>query len=167
VPFLVLTNNQSNTTIRVAVTNLASGAGGLNSATVPLTVLADFDQDGMADVWEVQYGFNTNNAADALLDFDGDGMINRDEYIAGTDPTNPLSLLKLTVTTTNSAVLEFVAQSNITYTIQYRTNLSINVWSNYLNLTAQPQARTVQVEAVNVPLLTSPRFYRIVTPLLP
>src|SRR5262245_38862093 len=40
VPFLVLTNCQTNLAIRVAVTNLATGPGGINSATVQLIVLS-------------------------------------------------------------------------------------------------------------------------------
>ena len=58
-----------------------------------------------------------------LLDFDGDGISNRNEYLSGTDPTNLRSVMKLTFATTNSALLEFVAQSNIAYSLQFRTNL--------------------------------------------
>ena len=54
-----------------------------------------FDRAGMADDWEILHGFDTNNVADAALDSDGDGMSNRDEYNAGTNPTNAASLLKL------------------------------------------------------------------------
>ena len=54
---------------------MATGLGGLNSQTVNLTVLADNDGDGAADLWEALYGMNTNNAADALLDPDGDRMM--------------------------------------------------------------------------------------------
>ena len=111
-------------------------------------------------------GFNTNNAADALLDFDGDGMSNRDEYLSGTDPTNPGSVMKLTFATTNAALLEFVARSNIAYSIQFRTNLVSGSWNNLTNLNAQSQTRTVQVNAVSSPALPE-RYYRVVTPQIP
>jgi uncharacterized protein (DUF1800 family) len=49
----------------------------------------DSDKDGMPDVWEDAHGFNKFSAADATQDADGDGVNNRDEYLAGTDPRNP------------------------------------------------------------------------------
>ena len=163
----VITNIQPpNKTVRVAVTNLATGPGGINSSTATLTVLADFDGDGMADSWEVLYGFNTNDLADGFLDLDGDGMINRDEYAAGTDPTNPLSLLKLLTVTTNSALLQFVAQSNMTYSVQYRTNFTTAEWLTLTNIGSQSDVRTVDVNNVIAPLPRE-RYFRIVTPLVP
>ena len=133
---------------------------------VPLTMLPDFDGDGMADSWEVQYGFNTNSLADAVLDADGDGMNNRAEYVAGTNPTNALSVLKLTLSTTNAGVFEFVAQSNIAYTVQYRTNLNFATWSNLTNIGALPQIRVVPVIAPYSPAIWE-RYYRVVTPPAP
>jgi uncharacterized protein (DUF1800 family) len=49
----------------------------------------DSDKDGMPDVWEDAHGFNKFSAADATQDADGDGLNNRDEFLAGTDPRNP------------------------------------------------------------------------------
>ncbi|TAK95582.1 MAG: DUF1800 family protein, partial [Verrucomicrobia bacterium] len=46
----------------------------------------DSDNDGMPDVWEDLYSFNKNSAADATQDADGDGLNNRDEFLAGTNP---------------------------------------------------------------------------------
>ena len=170
VPTLILTNvqlgNPNPVPIRCAVTNFVSGVGGVNSITVQLTVHADFDEDGVGDPWEAQYGFSTNNAADALLDFDGDGMIHRHEYIAGTDPTDALSVLKMAIGATNALELNFTAQSNITYTVQWQTNLAVTAWNNLTNITAQPQLRTIQLDTSTVPF-SPQRYFRVVTPLAP
>jgi hypothetical protein len=46
----------------------------------------DTDKDGMPDNWEVDYGFNPNDASDAAKDFDKDGATNAQEFAAGTNP---------------------------------------------------------------------------------
>ena len=166
-PELVITNCQTNGTFRLIVGNLAGTANSVPAGGVALTVLRDNDADGQADAWETNYaGFSTNNAADALLDFDGDGMINRDEFVAGTNPTDALSLLQIILSTTNTSTLEFVAQTNLDYTVQFRTNLSSALWNSLSNILASPQVRTVVVE-VAAPPGVGERYYRIVTPLLP
>jgi VCBS repeat-containing protein len=52
-----------------------------NIATVTITILADSDENGMPDDWEAAYGVN-----DPYADPDGDGLINRVEFLNGTDP---------------------------------------------------------------------------------
>ena len=47
----------------------------------------DDDGDGMSDAFEVLYGLNPLNAADAAADADGDGASNLAEFLAGTNPT--------------------------------------------------------------------------------
>ncbi|MBN1540066.1 MAG: hypothetical protein JW939_07970, partial [Candidatus Thermoplasmatota archaeon] len=49
----------------------------------------DTDSDGMPDWWEDNYGLNRTDPADAAGDIDGDNATNLEEYIAGTDPTDP------------------------------------------------------------------------------
>ena len=64
-------------------------------AGVPIAVLVpdappaslDIDGDGMPDAWELRYGLNPNNPADATGDLDNDGLTNVQEYNLGTDPT--------------------------------------------------------------------------------
>lgn len=51
----------------------------------------DSDGDTMPDKWELANGFDPNNAADAALDFDGDGHSNKIEYWACTDPLGAAS----------------------------------------------------------------------------
>ena len=167
VPFVTVTNVQAGGRYQVVVTNLAGASAASPGAGITnVFVLADLDHDGVADLWELAYGFNTNNAADALLDFDGDGMNNRDEYLSGTNPTNALSVLKIVLSATNAALLNFTAQSNLSYTVQWRTNLVAPAWSNLTSITALPLVRTVLVNSASAPAAPE-RYLRIVTPLVP
>jgi PKD repeat protein len=51
--------------------------------------------------WQIQYFGNTNNPAAAdTVDADGDGQNNMAEFLAGTNPTNSLSALRITAITT-------------------------------------------------------------------
>jgi hypothetical protein len=165
VPTLVLTNVQTTATIRVAVTNAAQ-PGGLFSSNVTMTVLADFDRDGMADAWEAQYfgASSTNDRSNALLDSDGDHMSNLQEYQAGTNPNDEQSLLRLETTwMTNSISLRFTAMSNRSYTVLSCPSVTGGFWSRVADVPATPTNRAVVIiDAVNV--VTPQSFYRLVTP---
>lgn len=51
--------------------------GNITGGTAP----KDTDRDGMPDAWEIQKGLNPNSATDAMLDRNGDGWTNLEEYI--------------------------------------------------------------------------------------
>jgi hypothetical protein len=51
-------------------------------------VVLDADDDGLPDDWERKVGLNPGNPADADEDLDGDGFTNREEFDAGTDPSD-------------------------------------------------------------------------------
>ncbi len=145
---------------RAVVKNRAVPAGRATGFTA-VTTLADTDGDGIPDEWEIRYGFSTNNIADRLLDSDGDGMLNWQEYIAGTDPTNALSSLKLASTISSNGVgMNFQAMSNKTYAVQYTTSLGAN-WQTLRPVIA---LRSNTVQTASDPLTGSNRFYRVVTP---
>jgi hypothetical protein len=93
-------------------------------------------------------------------------MSNLDEYRAGTDPTNALSVLKVVFTATNANVLSFVAQTGLTYSIQWRTNLLAPTWTNLTSINLSPIVRTVVVDSASAPA-SGERYFRVVTPLVP
>lgn len=62
-------------------------ANGLTGSTsVSVTVLADYDHDGMSNEWELAYKLNPLDASDAYSDTDGDNLINLQEMRLLTDP---------------------------------------------------------------------------------
>jgi hypothetical protein len=167
VPALVISNYQATTTFRVGVTNKAAPAGVFSptSGSITVTMIPDGDGDGLADSWEIAY-FGGTNAGNAALDSDGDLMSNGDEYRSGTNPTNALSVLKVIFNETNANVLSFVAQTNLSYSVQWRTNLVAPSWVNLTNIFPSNQVRTITVNSGAAPPGTE-RYFRVVTPLVP
>ncbi|MBI4662430.1 MAG: lamin tail domain-containing protein [Verrucomicrobia bacterium] len=154
-------------TYTVAITNIASARIALVSQDAPVFVWADFDKDRMADLWEAAHGFATNYAADALLDTDGDGLTNRQEYEAGTDPTDQHDRFRIDSIKANAGLLEmqFLARSNKSYTVQFKEPIDASSW---ITLTNIPRRGTNRMESVQDPLpTTSSRFYRLLTPAVP
>jgi hypothetical protein len=169
VPTLVLTNVQASANIRVAVTNAAM-PNGLNSSTVTLTVLPDFDHDSIADAWEAQYfgASSTNDSSNALLDSDGDGTSNLQEYLAGTNPTDAQSVMRIELIgwNTNFVLLRFTAMSNKTYTVQSCSVVAGGGWSRVADVAATPTNRIVTLTDP-APAAAPQRFYRLATPRIP
>ncbi|MDP0500082.1 MAG: polysaccharide lyase [Verrucomicrobiota bacterium JB022] len=61
----------------------------------PDEVPVDSDNDGMPDEWEIRYGLDPHNPADAAEDADGDGYTNIEEYLNGTNPQEYIDYLNL------------------------------------------------------------------------
>ncbi len=124
----------------------------------------DTDGDGMPNDWEIQYGFNPNDATDAAKDFDGDGVSNLDEYKAGTNPTDttkPTLLSTVGTSTFDTVVLTFsepLDPSTATNIANYSISPSLSVTAasykkNAVTLTTAKQtagavAYTVTVSGV-------------------
>lgn len=119
----------------------------------------DTDGDGMDDAWEQTYFGNlTRNGSG---DFDSDGLTDLQEFLAGTNPTQAASTLRLTVVSTGPTVLRFNAAANKTYTVEYKNTLGAPSWT-LLRSEAAGAARTVQFTDSISP--TATRFYRVRTP---
>jgi ligand-binding sensor domain-containing protein/thiamine phosphate synthase YjbQ (UPF0047 family) len=56
------------------------------SRSITVTVIPDYDHDGLPNAWEQQYQLNPLDAGDANIDVDSDGLSNLDEYRYGTNP---------------------------------------------------------------------------------
>jgi hypothetical protein len=154
--FLTLSNVQPNHagTYRVVVTNAANQSG-LVMDPVTLSVLPDSDSDGLPDEWEAQYASEPN------ADADHDGHLNRQEYLAGTNPLDAQSTLRLRLT--SPLVLEFDAVSNKTYTVQCRSSLATGSWARLADFIAAPTNRAVSITNT----AATSGFYRLVTPRTP
>lgn len=130
----------------------------------------DLDDDGMPNVWEELHELNPNWAGDALLDGDNDGLSNLAEYLAGTDPRDPGSALRLEAIRvhdgpTDQTVLRFIAAPGRTYTVVHRETLSEAAWAKVADVDAQTCACPVEV-IDKVPATGPTRFYLLITPAL-
>ncbi len=99
-------------------------------------------------------------------DPDGDGHSNYQEFIAGTDPLDAGSVLKLKIAPlgTNAPLLQFNTASNKSYTVQSRSNLASGAWLRYLDVPASASNVLMQVPA---PPTNSAAFFRLTTPQSP
>jgi hypothetical protein len=133
------------------------------SADAALTVLNDTDGDGLPDTWETAHLLSPTNAADAEFDTDGDGMTNWQEYIAGTDPRDAASFLKVNQVAPGNGILtvEFLAISNRFYTVEFTDGLEPAAWQHLADVDARATNRIERV-----PDLTpgARRFYRLTIP---
>ena len=145
------------TNYSIVVTNVALPTGN-TSAPAKITYLADSDHDGLPDQWEKEF-FGSATAADAGQDRDGDGLTATEEYLAGTDPTDSLSFLRVDlVAVPNQAVLHFSAVANRSYTLQFANSPAEPSWRTLARIPPQSINR---LEAIADPAWTTNRYYRL------
>lgn len=94
-------------------------------------LITDSDNDGMADSWETTYFGNLSRNGQG--DFDGDGLSDLAEFLAGTLPNNPGSVLRMERTVTNNLVqttVSWLSVSGKVYRVQYKNSLADPGWND-------------------------------------
>jgi len=150
-------------------TNSVARVGSLSIAGKTVSIrqdatLPDYNDDGIPDDWQIRYFLSADspNAAPSL-DYDHDGMTNFEEYLAGTNPTDPLSVLTISAFDMNWTSLTFqlifptlVAHD---YQVQRTADLTNPEWKGLTNAvfgTGSPQP-VIGPLSTNTPGM----FYRI------
>ncbi|MEN8255676.1 MAG: LamG domain-containing protein, partial [Verrucomicrobiota bacterium] len=83
----------------------------------------DGDRDGLPNWWEDQY-FGGQTNANPVVDTDGDGQDNGDEYVTGLDPTNAASYFSLDGFTAGpEAVFQWDVAAGRLYNVYWSSNL--------------------------------------------
>lgn len=163
---LVLNNIQPTATgpYSVLVTNLATGSAGTNSVVANIIVMADADHDGMGDSWELDHNLSPTDPSDAARDDDQDGQTNLQEFIAGTDPKDKNSVLRIDSIKvgTNGTSLSFVVHTNRGYTLQFKEALDRGTWLPVAQVSGRTNEQTLTV-LDDLPASGS-RLYRLAAP---
>jgi hypothetical protein len=123
----------------------------------------EFQGAGLSDFtgWLWKYGLRTDGSAD-YADSDGDLMNNWQEWIAGTDPTNALSALRLLTPTSDSSglLLTWQSVSNRTYFLERADSLGGPIPFSRISSNIPGRPGTTMYLDTNA-AGGSPSFYRI------
>jgi len=133
------------TNLLLVVTNLVAGSthsfrleyvlrdsrrSAMSNVSVGTTWGEDANFDGLPDDWQSRYwGLNPLGWPAGGADSDGDGASNLQEFLAGTNPTNPSSALRLDMVRNGQGVwLNWNTEPGFVYQVQVSTNAT--VWQN-------------------------------------
>ncbi|MBN1669827.1 MAG: lamin tail domain-containing protein [Kiritimatiellae bacterium] len=121
-------------------------------AVVTATVSDDQDEDGMPDSWEqAHFGGTSESNGGTEQDFDGDGVSNIDEFIAGTDPATNASYFAVDGSASGGETRISLPMREATgsgydgfnryYTLEWRGALELDgVWAGVPGFTNRPGA---------------------------
>lgn len=120
----------------------------------------DSDIDGMVDDWELAYFGNLvrNGAAD----FDGDHHTDLQEFLAGTDPTDTGSILRVMTITSlaGSATILWSAIPGKNYRVQFKAGLNDPDWTDLAGIVTATSSSASRMDDSGG--VGGQRFYRVV-----
>lgn len=111
--------------------------------------------------WLESYGLPVDGSAD-FKDTDGDGLSNLQEWLAGTDPTNATSTLRLLVSSVavSEVTLTWQSDTNHAYFLQRATDLSARSCFSCIASNIAGAMETTSFVHTNPPT-TGPALYRL------
>ncbi len=137
-PVLVAGNMYVNTqlapgtlhTLRLAYKLTDGRVSALSDAVTATTWGDDTNFDGLPDDWQARFwGNNPAYWPAPNLDSDGDGATNLQEFLAGTDPKDPNSVLRTSITSSRQGRrLNWNTQPGLIYQVQ--TTVDFTLWTN-------------------------------------
>jgi hypothetical protein len=128
--------------------------------TLTAVFAANLTSQGTPEWWLASYGWTNQFEAASLADSDHDGMAAWQEYVAGTSPVDPASVLRLTLTREagpgSGRVLRWPSVANRWYSV-YRANSPNGAFAPLTNgMVATPPLNTFTDPAAG-----DARFYRV------
>ena len=151
------TNQLNATTFAVGLDGNGDGVSVLDiGAHEFLLETADSNRDGIPDGWTAKFGFYPGSTNVAESDPDSDQASTYAEWIADTNPTNSLSVLRVGLNTEIQS-FEFQTSSNRIYAVQFKTNLFSPAWTDFTNNVPG----TGEMIEVPIPTTNSLGFYRV------
>jgi subtilisin family serine protease len=147
----------------LANVDVVPGLSGLvhTGGRLNLQRMVDTDGNGLPDWWELKY-FGHLTGTDPNADPDHDGMSNLAEWLAGTNPTNAASCLRLALlsaSNSNGVVLSWPSVAGKTYWLARSTNLSTGFNSTIFTNIAATAPINTKTDTVIFP--RSAGFYRV------
>lgn len=126
---------------------------------LPVGLTQDRDADGLPNDWEMAHRLNPDDPSDAGLDADFDGHSNREEFLAGTDPGDRSSVLRLIVRSRSTGYeLSFLAKAGLSYAVEFSDPLAPETWRTLTRIPAKgTSGGTVILDGQRL----WQRFYRI------
>ena len=116
--------------------------------------------NGIPDGWAITYGFDPTLASTADI-ICANGYTALQNYVADLNPTNSASRLVIQgLFRTNGFAVYFQAQTNLSYTLLYATDLSSGQWTSVPSQLLVPGNGSLQA-LVDLAPPTGRRFYRI------
>jgi hypothetical protein len=140
---------------------------GALSVRLALDPTGDEDADGLPNGWEMEHNldpFSASTDDGATGDPDHDGATNWQEFLAGTDPRDPASVLRLHITTSDSLHYTFSWPAVVGKGYQLEISSDARLFTNHLHFSLPRVAKATNEvfdEDFSTNSLLPVRFYRL------